>query len=179
MKIYTLRPDTFTLNFNLLCQVVLCGDFYQLPPIHDEEYRFVQLHQAVGVDFAMEEGEASFLNRGFAFQSRAWKAADLHQCTLDKVFRQKEALQVDTLNSIRTGTPLTPDQLQLLRKIPQALPPREDGIHPTILFGDNASADGKNLIELKKLPYVQTEHLYNIQCSEIFTLRNENLHTEA
>ena len=48
--------------------VVLCGDFYQLPPIHDEEYRFVQLHQAVGVDFAMEEGEASFLNRGFAFQ---------------------------------------------------------------------------------------------------------------
>ena len=27
--------------------------------------------------------------------------------------------------------------------------------------------------------YVQTEHLYNIQCSEIFTLRNEKLHTEA
>ena len=23
------------------------------------------------------------------------------------------------------------------------------------------------------------EHLYNIQCSEIFTLRNEKLHTEA
>jgi hypothetical protein len=23
------------------------------------------------------------------------------------------------------------------------------------------------------------EHLYNIQCSETFTLRNENLHTEA
>ena len=115
----------------------------------------MQLHQAVGVDFAMEEGEASFLNRGFAFQSRAWAAADLHQCTLDKVFRQKEALQVDTLNSIRTGTPLTHSQLQILRKIPQALPPRKDGIHPTILFGDNASADGKNLIELKKLPYAE------------------------
>ena len=27
--------------------------------------------------------------------------------------------------------------------------------------------------------YVQTEHLYNIQCSEICTLRNEKLHTEA
>jgi hypothetical protein len=27
--------------------------------------------------------------------------------------------------------------------------------------------------------YVQTEHLYNIQCSEIFTLRNEKLHTEV
>ena len=26
---------------------------------------------------------------------------------------------------------------------------------------------------------VQTEHLYNIQCSEIFTLRNEKLHTET
>ena len=28
-------------------------------------------------------------------------------------------------------------------------------------------------------PYVQTKHLYNIPCSEIFTLRNENVHTEA
>ena len=27
--------------------------------------------------------------------------------------------------------------------------------------------------------YVQTEHLYNIQCSEIFPLRNEKLHTET
>ena len=27
--------------------------------------------------------------------------------------------------------------------------------------------------------YEPDEHLYNIQCSEIFTLRNENLHTEA
>jgi hypothetical protein len=27
--------------------------------------------------------------------------------------------------------------------------------------------------------YVQPEHLYNIQCSEIFTQRNEKLHTEA
>ena len=32
----------------------------------------MQLHQAVGVDFAMEEGEASFLNRGFAFQVCYW-----------------------------------------------------------------------------------------------------------
>ena len=92
------------------------------------------------------------------------------------MFRQKEALQVDTLNSIRTGTPLTPDQLQLLRKIPQALPPREDGIHPTILFGDNASADGKNLIELKKLPYVD-EHLYIFSVTK-YLLGNEKLHTE-
>jgi hypothetical protein len=27
--------------------------------------------------------------------------------------------------------------------------------------------------------YVQTEHLYNIQCSEIFTLRNEKFHIET
>jgi hypothetical protein len=29
-----------------------------------------------------------------------------------------------------------------------------------------------------RIRYVD-EHLYNIQCSEIFTLRNEKLHTEA
>ena len=27
--------------------------------------------------------------------------------------------------------------------------------------------------------YVEKKHLYNIQCREIFTLRHENLHTEA
>jgi hypothetical protein len=32
---------------------------------------------------------------------------------------------------------------------------------------------------LSAMAYVQTECLYSIQCSEIFTLRIEKLHTEA
>ena len=34
------------------------------------------------------------------------------------------------------------------------------------------------IFEIRDLKYVD-EHLYNIQCSEIFSLRNEKLHTEA
>ena len=37
---------------------------------------------------------------------------------------------------------------------------------------------GKKPLGVKLPPYVD-EHLYNIQCSEIFTLRNEKLHTET
>ena len=39
--------------------------------------------------------------------------------------------------------------------------------------------EGERYAAVASCKYVQTEHLYNIQCSEIFTLRNENLHTEA
>jgi hypothetical protein len=33
-------------------------------------------------------------------------------------------------------------------------------------------------LSMRRAMYVD-EHLYNIQCSEIFTLRNEKLHTET
>ena len=45
--------------------------------------------------------------------------------------------------------------------------------------GGGAVAVTNTLTSVASAGYVQTEHLYNIQCSEIFTLRNENLHTEA
>jgi hypothetical protein len=38
---------------------------------------------------------------------------------------------------------------------------------------------GCKMSVIEDYPYVQTEHLYNIQRSEIFTLRNEKLHTET
>jgi hypothetical protein len=37
----------------------------------------------------------------------------------------------------------------------------------------------KKFADLDRAAEYVEEHLYNIQCSEIFTLRNEKLHTEA
>jgi hypothetical protein len=38
--------------------------------------------------------------------------------------------------------------------------------------------DTQNSLTEDDFVRISAEHLYNIQCSEIFTLRNEKLHTE-
>jgi hypothetical protein len=59
---------------------------------------------------------------------------------------------------------------------------------PTIMFADDQAqqvVESPTNVEKRSIgcgvmalraAYVQTEHLYNIQCSEIFTLRNEKFH---
>ncbi len=61
-------------------QVVLCGDFFQLPPV-------VRGH-----------GEGVF-----AFTSTVWRDLDLHTCYLTEQFRQSDGALLSLLNSIREG----------------------------------------------------------------------------
>jgi ATP-dependent DNA helicase PIF1 len=64
-------------------QLVLCGDFFQLPPVPDRNWpKSMPL---------------------FAFQSDAWKQAVTHTIELTKVFRQSEEGFVSMLNSLRRG----------------------------------------------------------------------------
>jgi hypothetical protein len=49
----------------------------------------------------------------------------------------------------------------------------------TCTFTNKAPGPLSKLLFQVAVPKYLDEHLYNIQCSEIFTLRNENLHTEA
>ncbi len=64
-------------------QVVLCGDFFQLPPVTHS--------------IAIEE-------RRFAFESDAWKNADFHVCYLAEQHRQGDDPLLAILNDIRSGT---------------------------------------------------------------------------
>ncbi|MBP9759809.1 MAG: AAA family ATPase [Candidatus Pacebacteria bacterium] len=61
-------------------QVVLCGDFFQLPPV--------------------VRGGAE---TRFAFQGEAWHALNLHMCYLGGQFRQDDEMLLALLNSIRVG----------------------------------------------------------------------------
>ncbi len=63
-------------------QVVLCGDFTQLPPINKE---------------GEKEGR-------FAYYSEAWEELDPVICYLNTQFRQEDADFVEILNAIRTAT---------------------------------------------------------------------------
>lgn len=63
-------------------QVIFSGDFYQLPPIGDENEPDSKL---------------------FCFESEHWDATFDYQFMLDKVFRQQDALFVDILKQVREG----------------------------------------------------------------------------
>lgn len=64
-------------------QVVLCGDFFQLPPVNKRD----------------EERTGQF-----AYHSRAWKELNLNVCYLTEQHRQKDVRYLEVLQAIRTNT---------------------------------------------------------------------------
>ncbi len=107
-------------------QVILCGDFFQLPPIsrHGEE------------------------PAQFAYHSPAWKNLDLKICYLEEQHRQSDNDYLEVLNAIRdnTMTEKILDRLRARYKKPV------DFAEPTKLYTHNVDVDGENNRELDKLP---------------------------
>jgi ATP-dependent exoDNAse (exonuclease V) alpha subunit len=108
-------------------QVVLCGDFFQLPPV------------------------SKVKNRGdFVNLSNAWETMDLHVCYLDKQYRQTDNNDLHRLlNEIRESR-VSEESCQLLsERLNYAF---EKEIVPTKLFTHNANVDEYNLGKLRELP---------------------------
>lgn len=122
-------------------QLVLCGDFFQLPP--------VRLGDSVS----------------FCFEAKAWKElfADHPENIIDlkTVFRQKEDQSfLNLLNELRIGE-VSPNTINILRaKVQEAQPLTESLskqklnktiVRPTKLFSTNKDVDAYNLEELQRL----------------------------
>lgn len=107
-------------------QVVLSGDFFQLPPI----------------------------TRGnipvrYAFQAKVWeRMSDLVICYLDFVYRQSDDPLLSVLQEIRQGD-VSETTVELLKDRLEAEMP--DTLTPTRLYSHNIDVDAINLEELKKL----------------------------
>jgi len=106
-------------------QIVLVGDFFQLPPI-------------------MDGGELSFL-----FESPLWKDMRLKTYELTESVRQKEAAFQKVLEEARRGE-LSKSSLKILVRR-MGLDYKKEAIQPTMLFTRRAQVDLINLGELKKL----------------------------
>lgn len=107
-------------------QLVVTGDFFQLPPV-------------------TKSGKDVF----FAFQSDAWKESIETTVTLTQVFRQKDNHFVELLNELRRGE-ITPAAKQALTRLSRPLP-HNDGILPTELFPLRAEVDRANAARLSAL----------------------------
>ena len=107
-------------------QVVLSGDFFQLPPI------------------VRDGSEVEFVNI-----SDAWKSMDIRVCYLEEQFRHDDRTLEAILNEMRTGEVSSATRAMLTTLGKKKM--KED-IVPTRLYTHNADVDAENDRELAKLP---------------------------
>lgn len=104
-------------------QLILTGDFLQLPCIDSND---------------------------FCFNTDAWRECIDHVVYLKKVYRQKDKAFQDCLNSVRLGE-ITPDVKRLLDSRVGSEIVNDDGIKPTKLYALNRDVDDLNEQELDTL----------------------------
>jgi ATP-dependent DNA helicase PIF1 len=117
-------------------QLVLCGDFFQLPPVRD--------------------GNTLPNTPLFAFESAAWKAAVHHTVQLTRVFRQADTGFIGLLNSLRHGS-VPADLYRMLAPCFRPLPsPVVDQTEPQIehtrLYALKVDVARENNLRLQALP---------------------------
>ena len=105
-------------------QVVLVGDFFQLPPV-------------------TRQGDVM----RYAFESRAWEEARVATCYLTEQHRQEDELFLGLLSSIRRNE-IEDDHFTLLKEQTEI---SYEGIEPTRLYTHNTDVDLVNATKLGEL----------------------------
>ena len=123
-------------------QVVLCGDFFQLPPV--SRYGAAETH--------------------FIYRSKAWKEGKFVVCYLSENHRQKDDGLLLILNEIRSGEVSEGAREELqgrFRNLASAEPAGAGGVEPTRLYTHNVDVDAINERELGKVD--GPEFLYEME----------------
>jgi len=107
-------------------QVILCGDFFQLPPIAD-----------VGYD-----------GQNYAYKAYSWEELNLKICYLDEQHRQWDESYLKVLNDIRSREVNENTYETLSSRMNQ---PVKKSVYPTKLYTHNADVDAVNNFELGKI----------------------------
>ncbi|MDP1743542.1 MAG: PIF1 family DEAD/DEAH box helicase [Candidatus Amesbacteria bacterium] len=106
-------------------QIVMCGDFFQLPPVTRGE----------------EAGD-------FAYKSNIWNNMDLSICYLEEQYRQSDRAFLRVLSDIRTDSVNDDTVNYLLERYNQEV---RGKIKPTRLYTHNTDVDAINEMELSKI----------------------------
>lgn len=109
-------------------QLVITGDFFQLPPVPDRESRAVQ----------------------FAFDASTWTTSIAHTIGLTEVFRQRDPEFAHMLNEMRLGR-VSDETVRAFRQMARPLQ-FKDGVEATELFPTRMEVERSNLRRLNALP---------------------------
>ena len=112
-------------------QIILFGDFLQLPPVYKDNESSPQYQ--------------------FCFHSNAWKELNLRTFILKTAFRQQDEKFVKLLNNIRFGK-IDEEDIDILRSRYNKAD-NSQHIKPTILVSHNSQVDNINKSELNKIPH--------------------------
>lgn len=124
-------------------QVVLCGDFFQLPPV------------------------STSLQPQFIFKSQVWDELDLKVCYLDKPYRQNDTRFLAMLDAIRENN-VGQETWGVLKE--RFLDHVDSSVVPTKLYTHNAHADMVNASELAKLPEVPRTFLMETRGNDMVAM---------
>ena len=108
-------------------QVVLCGDFFQLPPV---------------------SRNANNAEKKFAYESSAWETAEFHICYLHEQHRQGNDPLLTILNDIRSGTAGEHTKVPLRTRYKRE---PAGNIQSTKLYSRNMNVDSINNKQLAQL----------------------------
>ncbi|MCL4353464.1 PIF1 family DEAD/DEAH box helicase [Patescibacteria group bacterium] len=106
-------------------QVILCGDFFQLPPV------------------SKNSDDNSFVDK-----SQSWQEMDVKICYLEEQYRQEDSRFLQILNEIRQNDVSVESLRLLMSRLNKKL---EAKITPTKLYTHNVDVDGLNYFELDKI----------------------------
>lgn len=134
-------------------QLIVTGDFYQLPPVPDKNKdRFQGSYGGQKTNTGMVDSRSSVNTDPealFAFEAESWSNVIDSTYLLTKVFRQKDPTFANMLNQLRTQS-LDQSSLDgfLSLSRPLSVP---DGIIPTELFPTRREVDRSNFSKLSTL----------------------------
>ncbi len=119
-------------------QLVLVGDFYQLPPVVRQDIS----GSHVGL-------KSPTIETCFLFESPLWNELKLKTHALTEIVRQKDPVFQEVLNQARRGE-LTKKSIKVLANR-MGLDYKSQAIQPTMLFTRRAEVDEINMSHLRKL----------------------------
>lgn len=144
-------------------QVVLCGDFFQLPPIkrsrvEGESIQAQRLPQT-SFDFGILEKEnTNYPESLFAYGSAAWGNLDLKICYLDEQHRQSDKDFLAALNAIRGNSANDAVREYLQTRVGARI---DLAVEPTKLYTHNVDVEIENNLELAKID--ASEFIYKME----------------